>query len=134
MQRPEVTEDVMRSVTENTNAQERRTSDGGVATRVSEGAGTNGDVFGVFRIKNNRRRGNFSSGGSRGLDSITVGDRLKTSRGWVRRSALQPTPYLCTTPSGGEITLKRDNILPTDEGSRIGVIFLPRVSISVLRA
>ncbi|CAL4163375.1 unnamed protein product, partial [Meganyctiphanes norvegica] len=63
---------------------------------------------------------------SYGLESIIVGDHLMTSRGLVPKSVLQPTPYVITAPSGRKITLKRDNILPTDEGSRIGVIYLPR--------
>lgn len=130
VQRPEVTEEVMRTVTENTNAQERRTSDGNVTSRVGGGTGANGEVLGVFRIRNNSRRGPVSSGAPRGLDSIVVGDHLRTSRGYVPRSALQPTPYVCTTPSGREMTLTRDNILPTDEGSRIGVIFLPRGDVA----
>ncbi|XP_063850473.1 neuralized-like protein 2 isoform X1 [Scylla paramamosain] len=84
--------------------------------------------LGVFHLRNRRR----ALGGvvGRGLDSIMFGEYLKTSRGLVPRSALQPTPYAFTSPSGRRITLKRDNILPTDEGSRIGVIYLPRGNLA----
>lgn len=72
----------------------------------------------------------LSNSESYGLDSIIVGDHLMTSRGLVPKSVLQPTPYVITAPSGRKITLKRDNILPTDEGSRIGVIYLPRGNLA----
>lgn len=93
-----------------------------------EGVQQEEESLGVFQLRNRRR----AMGGmvGRGLDSIMFGEYLKTSRGLVPRSALQPTPYAFTSPSGRRITLKRDNILPTDEGSRIGVIYLPRVSVS----
>ncbi|KAG0719039.1 Neuralized-like protein 2 [Chionoecetes opilio] len=83
--------------------------------------------WGTLEAQNVRgRRRGMGGGAGRGLDSIMFGEYLKTSRGLVPRSALQPTPYAFTSPSGRRITLKRDNILPTDEGSRIGVIYLPR--------
>ncbi|XP_068206776.1 neuralized-like protein 2 [Palaemon carinicauda] len=98
------------------------------------------DAMGMFRMKNGRGhrgnlnsngpRGNVSSNGPRGLESIVVGDHLQTSRGLIPRSVLQPAPYTTTGPSGRRIMLRRDNILPTDEGSRIGVVFLPRGNLA----
>ncbi|XP_069953613.1 neuralized-like protein 2 isoform X1 [Cherax quadricarinatus] len=123
IQRSEVREEVVRTPTENIHTHERSASD------MAGHDGAKGDSFGVFRIRN-RRRGAASSGGLRGLDSIVVGEHLQTSRGLVPKSLLQPTSYDFTAPSGQKITLKRDNILPTDEGSRIGIIYLPRGNLA----
>ncbi|XP_069169355.1 neuralized-like protein 2 isoform X2 [Procambarus clarkii] len=124
VQRPEVMEEGVRMGTENSHMQERRAAD------VGGGDGANGDALEVLRIHNNRCKGAMSSGGPRGLDSIVVGNHLQTSRGLVPWSSLKPTPYVFTDSSGRKITLKRDNILPTDEGSRIGIIYLPRGNLA----
>ena len=57
------------------------------------------------------------------------GDQIQTSRGLIPRSALLPTPHIVTTPSGHKHSRARTDILPTDEGSRIGIIYIPKVSI-----
>ncbi|XP_066951573.1 neuralized-like protein 2 [Macrobrachium rosenbergii] len=112
----------------------------GAEGMVSSEAVVESDAVGMFRMKNSRGhrtnlngtgpRGNVSSNGPRGLESIVVGDHLQTSRGLIPRSVLQPAPYATTGPSGRRIMLRRDNILPTDEGSRIGVVFLPRGNLA----
>ncbi|KAK3865714.1 hypothetical protein Pcinc_024495 [Petrolisthes cinctipes] len=65
-------------------------------------------------------------GGSRGLESLVMGNHVRTSRGLVPCSALQPTSFTFDKTTGTIVTVNRNNILPTDEGSRIGIIYLPR--------
>lgn len=99
---------------------------------ISEKRALSGDIssnlnaapVGDFRDSLGRKV--IMSNGSRGLESLAVRDLIQTYKGLIPRSVLQPAPYVITSPSGREVTLQRDNILPTDEGSRIGVIFLPR--------
>ncbi|XP_076061085.1 neuralized-like protein 2 isoform X2 [Oratosquilla oratoria] len=106
---------------------EKEAANGGLATQYSRirevGRGSRGGGGG------GRRRGGRGGSENRrtqGLETLMFGDHLQTSRGLVPKCALQPAPYVFTSPSGRKITLKRDNILPTDEGSRIGVIYIPK--------
>ncbi|XP_042206244.1 uncharacterized protein LOC121855409 isoform X1 [Homarus americanus] len=126
VQRPEV----VRIPTENTRPVERRVSEDISVNMGVEEERQEAEPLEVIRMRSNRQRGAISSGGALGLDSITVGDYVRTTRGLVPRSVLEPTPYEIEASSGRKITLKRDNILPTDEGSRIGVIYLPRGNVA----
>ncbi|XP_063586008.1 neuralized-like protein 2 [Penaeus indicus] len=119
-------DEVIGSPTENSTPHDRRASEGDV-TRVTEGSGggANGEHQGAGSKRKGRRRA-MSNGKFTGLESFIVGDAIETSRGLVPLAALQPSPYVYSAPSGRKMTLKRDNILPTDEGSRIGIIYLTR--------
>ena len=69
--------------------------------------------------------------GSGGLAELIKGDQVHTSCGTIPRSLLLPTPHIVTTPMGHKRTLPRTDILPTDEGSRIGIIYIPKVNALV---
>ncbi|KAK7081245.1 Neuralized-like protein 2 [Halocaridina rubra] len=127
----EVVEEDQRNdfVMENAQIPDGRIMDGEITNSLGNDAVSNDTVgsetVGMFRLR--RQRKPLRSNRSVGLESLIRGDHLQTSRGLIPRSLLQPAPYVFTEPtSGKQITLKRDNILPTDEGSRIGLIYLPR--------
>lgn len=61
-----------------------------------------------------------------GIFSDLDEEYVSTSRGLIPRRVLLPPPLCATTPLGKRITYRRE-ILPTDEGSRIGVVYLPKV-------
>lgn len=54
------------------------------------------------------------------LSQLSIGDRIKTPRGFVSKSHL--SPELLDEHSD------LSHLLPTDKGSRIGIIYLPQVS------
>lgn len=55
------------------------------------------------------------------LTRLSVGDKLKTARGLVAKSDLSPSLM--------DENVDSLHLLPTDEGSKIGIIYLPQVKI-----